>query len=251
MIKSSFIILDKIGKKKEQSIWAQGVKSWEAFTSANNVRGISQRVKQYYDRKLIEAEKELYRQNSEHFTKLLPSSETWRLYEYFKEDAVFLDIETDGMGKYSDITVVGIYDGIETRTMVRGINLDMNILRKELEKHKLIVTFNGLCFDIPFIEKRYRNVIPKIPHMDLRFCCARLGMNYGLKQVEKKLGISRRHQELSGADALTLWDLYKRTGNKDYLQELVEYNEEDIINLKAIANHASNELKKICNAQLQ
>ena len=54
----------------------------------------------------------------------------WRLYEFFKEDAVFLDIETTGLSKNSyDITVFGLYDGINTKIMIKGINLDYGALK--------------------------------------------------------------------------------------------------------------------------
>lgn len=246
MIKNSFILLDKISKSKERSIWNQGIKDWNSFVSSKSIKGIASKNKGFYDRKLIEAERELYRMNSSYFTNALPNSEHWRLYDFFKNDAVFLDIETDGRGKYSDITVIGLFDGIETRTMVRGINFDIKKLKEELAKYKILVTFNGSCFDIPFIQKRYfqYNVIPDIPHIDLRFCCSRIGLNNGLKQIEKELGIKRRTPDLVSCDAITMWDLYRQTGDKQYLNTLVEYNEEDVINLKKISGIVCERLKE-------
>ena len=246
MIKNSFVFLDKISRQKEQGIWSQGIKDWDSFIFTKSVKGITQKSKGFYDRKLIEAEKELHRMNSSFFTNSLPRSEHWRLYDSFKEDAVFLDIETDGRGKYSDITVMGLFDGIETKTMVRGINFDINKLKQELEKYKILVTFNGSCFDIPFIKKRYfqYNVIPDIPHIDLRFCCSRIGLNHGLKQIERELGIKRKTQELVSCDAITLWNLYRQTGDSQYLKTLVEYNEEDVINLKKISSVVCERLKE-------
>ncbi len=246
MIKNSFVFLDKISRSKEKTIWSQGINNWSEFISSKSIRGISGKNKGFYDRKLAEAEKELYRMNSSFFTKILPNSEHWRLYDFFKEDAVFLDIETDGRGKYSDLTVIGLFDGIETRTMVRGINLDMKKLKEELAKYKILVTFNGSCFDIPFIKKRYHqyDVIPNIPHIDLRFCCSRIGLNNGLKQIEKELGIKRRTEDLASCDAIVLWDLYRQTGDSQYLKTLVEYNEEDVINLKKISSVVYERLKQ-------
>ena len=99
---------------------------------------------------------------------MLPKNEHWRLYDFFKEEAVFLDIETNGLSNSNYITVVGLFNGVDTKIMVRGINLDFNALKQELKKYKLIVSFNGSVFDMPFIEKRYPGVLPQIPHFDLR-----------------------------------------------------------------------------------
>ena len=62
----------------------------------------------------------------------------WRLYDFFKEDSVFLDIETSGLSSYDNITVVGLFDGLNTKTMIRGVNLDLNHLKKELENLKRV-----------------------------------------------------------------------------------------------------------------
>src|SRR3989344_5776722 len=151
MIKNSFCFLEGIGQKMESQLWQNGITNWESFLSEKNIDGISNSRKPYYDRKLLEAKKYLYNSDSSFFKKLLPQSETWRLYDFFKEDAVFLDIETDGLGIGSDITVFGLYNGIDTKMMISGINLDINSLKKELQNYKLIVTSNGASFDIPFI----------------------------------------------------------------------------------------------------
>jgi len=162
-------------------------------------------------------------------------------------ETVFLDIETTGLSpKYSSITIIGLFDGIETKTMIKGINLDIPALRKELEKYKLIVTFNGASFDIPFIEKQFPGLLPNIPNLDLRTTANKIGLTGGLKKIEKHLGIKRRKivDEFHGGDALTLWKMYRATGNDYYLKLLVEYNEEDIINLKKLAEHCIEKIKE-------
>ena len=243
MIRNSFIFLDKIGPIKEKNIWDQGINSWDSFLD-NNIFGISRYRKPYYDRQILNARKNLYLDNSAYFTKILPLSDHWRLYNYFKEDAVFLDIETSSY--YGNVTVVGLYDGVETKTMVRGMNLDKENLKKELQKYKLIVTFNGLSFDIPFLKRYFGNIIPDIPHLDLRHVCAKIGLKGGLKIIEEIMEIKRPNQlkNYHGDDAVMLWEMYRATGKEKYLNLLVEYNEEDIVNLKPIAEYAIKELWK-------
>ena len=235
MIQNSFIFLERIRSGLENNIWKQGILDWDSFLNADNIKGISKPRKLYYDRKIKEARKELFNLNSSYFKNLLPSTEYYRLYDFFKEETVFLDIETTGLSpRYSEITMIGLFDGIETKTMIKGINLDIPALKKELEKYKLIVTFNGASFDIPFIEKQFPNLLPNIPNLDLRTIANKIGLTGGLKKIEKHLGIRRRKivDEFHGGDALTLWKTYRATGNDYYLNLLVEYNEEDIINLK-------------------
>ena len=89
--------------------------------------------------------------------------------------------------------------------------------------------------------------IPDIPHFDLRFGCKRLGIGGGLKLIEKELGISRKNSIvacMNGGDAVELWRLYRGSGDSYYLDLLVEYNEDDIINLKPLAEFVYNGLKK-------
>jgi uncharacterized protein YprB with RNaseH-like and TPR domain len=238
MIEKSFIFLDKINKKTEENLWKQGIKDWDDFLNCGRIKGISKSRKIFYDRNLLEARKALYNFDSSYFIDRLPLSETWRLYAFFKENAVFLDIEASGVGKHDDITMIGLYDGINTKIMIRGINLDINYLKKELLNYNLIVTFNGSSFDIPFLKKRYPGLIPEIPHFDLKTLCLRNGFKGGLKEIEKKFGIKRSKiiQEFYGGDPLTLWKMYRATGDEYYLNLLVEYNEEDVINLKIIAD---------------
>ncbi|MBL7055777.1 ribonuclease H-like domain-containing protein [Candidatus Woesearchaeota archaeon] len=247
MIQNSFIFLEKIQHGSEKKLWNQGIHDWDSFINKKDVAGLNSSRKRYYDRKIIEARKHLFKGNSAYFKKVLPSSEMYRIYDFFKEDAVFLDIETTGLSpRYNKITVVGLYDGFDTKMMIDGINLDPKELKKELQKYKLIVTFNGNTFDIPFIKKQFPNLIPDIPSLDLRVAARRIGLVGGLKSIEKEIGIKRRDivGDLSGGDALTLWKMYKSTGDDHYLNLLIEYNEEDIINLKTLAEHCMEELKK-------
>ena len=242
MIEQSFIFLDKVSNKTEQNLWEQGINSWDSFIDAKKVKGISKARKGYYDRQLIKAKSALYAFDSSYFFKL-PQSEMWRLYGFFKNECVFLDIETSGMYEKDDITVIGLYDGLETKTMIKGINMDFYELKKELMKYKLIVTFNGATFDIPFIKKRY-SFLPNIPNFDLRVACSRLGLNGGLKEIEKTLGIKRNNiiEKMYGGDALLLWKMFRASGDDYYLRLLVEYNEEDVFNLKKIADYVYEDL---------
>ena len=229
MLKSSFIFLEKITANKEKKIWQQGIKDWNDFIKAEKVVGIPKEKKPYYDRKLREAQAELLNDNSIYFSGLFPKKEMWRLYDYFKEEVGFLDIEVDSDGK---IIVVGISDYYNSNFFVRGINLERSILEKELSKFKFLVTFNGNSFDLPKLRKQLGIEI-KIPHLDLKPLCVKLGWKGGLKEVEKLLNL-KRPVHLNGSP-VGLWKAFHASGDREYLDLLIEYNREDIENLKEVA----------------
>ncbi|MBU0457440.1 MAG: ribonuclease H-like domain-containing protein [Nanoarchaeota archaeon] len=228
MIKNSFIFLEKISNKKERNIWKQGIKDWHDFLNVENVKGISKEKKYYYDRKIKEAQNALLKEELSYFIRKLPKIETWRLYDYFKDECGFLDIEIDSYGK---TILVGISDYYNANFFVKGSNLEKDILEKELSKYKLIITFNGSSFDLPKLKKQFGLKI-NIPHIDLKHLCVNLGLKGGLKEVEKILDI-KRPQHLNG-NPVDLWKAFHASGDKEWLDLLIAYNNEDIENLKAI-----------------
>jgi uncharacterized protein len=243
MLSSSFILLPSIGATSERRIWEQGIMTWQDFIAAPRVKGISPLKKYLWDKRLQVAHQALLEGNTAFFSSL-PLQHTWRLFQEFGDEAVYLDIETAEY--YGAITVIGLYDGNETKIMVRGHNLNKNLLADELRKYKLIITYNGASFDLPVIRRYFGNVLPDIPHIDLRGVCSRIGLVGGLKSIEKQLNINRPDDisHVYGDDAVWLWHKYQSTGDQKYLDILIRYNEEDIINLKPIAKWAIGELWK-------
>lgn len=235
MLRQSFCFLPKIGKKRELNLWSSGIHDWNIFLEKSSIKGINQELKPNYDSLINLSKQRLLDNDSSFFSSLIPSNDHWRLYNEFKDQAVFLDIETDGY--YGSITVVGLYDNNQSMTFVRGINLDKHLLEQQLAKYKLLVTFNGSSFDLPVI-KRYFNLKSSLPHVDLRFVCQKAGFVGGLKSIEKQLNIRRADevQSVSGSEAVMLWHQFRQTGKREYLDLLVKYNEEDVINLPIIAN---------------
>ena len=192
--------------------------------------GIPAAKKEFYNRKIREAQQALGVENAAYFVGRLPAKEMWRLYPYFKEDCCFLDIETDSYGR---ITVVGISNYYNTNTFVKGFNLERSLLEKELAKYKMIVTFNGGAFDLPKLKKQL-SLEMKMPHIDLKPLCVKLDLKGGLKEVERILNL-KRPEHLYG-NPVELWKAFHASGDKEYLQLLVDYNTEDIENLKGVMN---------------
>jgi len=241
MIENSFIFLERISKKKEQNIWQQGIKDWQDFLKCKKVKGISKEKKFYYDRKLEESQKEFFHDNLSYFINKLPQKEMWRLYNYYKNETCFLDIEIDSYGK---IILVGISDYYNTNFFVKKVNLNKNLIEKELNKYKLIITFNGSAFDLPKLKKEL-NLKINLPHIDLKPLCVNLGLKGGLKEVEKIFNL-KRPNNLYG-NPVNLWKTFHASGDREYLELLIEYNREDIENLRFIMDNVYKKLYKQIN----
>ncbi len=237
MLRRTFLILPGIGAGIERSLWNQGVRDWDDFTSASGLSGISSKRKERLDCHLQEAAIFLDRNETSYFSRLLPSREHWRVYDEVKEKATCLDIETDGLGATARVTVVGIHRDGQSTILVRGQDLTRENLATALQGTRLLITFNGSSFDLPILQREYPFLIPRVPHFDLRHGCARVGFHGGLKSIERQMGM-KRGQELeyvTGEQAVYLWYAWERRGNINALNLLKRYNEEDIRNLVPIA----------------
>ncbi|GCC10148.1 hypothetical protein IPdc08_00170 [archaeon] len=247
MIRQSFIFLDGIGTVRERSLWKKGILDWKDFLESKKIKGIPEKRKSILDREIEEADFNLSHLASSFFFRRLPGREHWRLFSEFREHACFIDIETTGLSaERNDITVVGVYNGREYKSFIRGINLEEESLKRELEKYSLIITFYGSAFDIPFLIKKFPTLSFEKPHIDLCFTSRRIGLSGGLKKIEEDLGLEREDdiKGMSGFDAVRLWKKWEVYRNRRALETLVEYNRIDVKNLSPIAEHVYDRLKK-------
>ncbi len=235
MLKESFIFLQGVQRISERRIWQQGINNWESYLN-NKVIGISAKRKSFHRTQITQLKKAITDKDEEFFAKKFPKKESWRLYNLFKEEALYLDIETTHRG---DITVIGTYDGENQHFLVKGKNLDKYNIERILQRKKLLITFNGKSFDIPIIQHYFGMKIQK-PHIDLMHVLKKIGYEGGLKAIEKKLGIKRPEEvvEADGSDAVLLWNSYLLTGDDSFLMKLLMYNEQDCVNLKTLAEFA-------------
>jgi len=197
--------------------------------------------KEHIYNNIIQSKEAFEKKDHEFFAKNIPGNQQWRLYPHFKP--CFLDIETTGLDKYNNkVTTIAIYDGESTKTYINGINLED--FKEDIKQYPLIITFNGRCFDIPFLEAQM-HISFNQPHIDLRWALKELGYQGGLKRIEKVLGISREDEigDITGFEAVRLWYRYK-AGNKQALQTLLKYNEADVVNLKVLMDLAYDKLKQ-------
>ena len=240
MIESTFQILPRVGAKKETALWDAGIRRWSDFIDSEEIGPIKSKDKERFDSLLNYAYELLDDGDCRGLGNMLKTGEHWRLYDRFKKDASFLDIETDGLERDSTVTVVTVVRGGETRTLVNGENLSSETLAEALEGTSMFVTFNGCCFDIPVLRCSFPDVSFDYPHFDLRFGCRKAGMCGGLKQVEKDIGIVRSENiaEVDGFEAVRLWKRWTSSGDREARDRLVEYNVADTENLQELADLA-------------
>ncbi|HUS56854.1 MAG TPA: ribonuclease H-like domain-containing protein [Thermoplasmata archaeon] len=246
MLEHSFVLLDGIGPRREDTIWRAGVMDWDEFMRRKSIPRISPARKRSMDDRLEQARDRLSEGDSGYFARCLPPREHWRCLDEFDSSTIYLDIETTGVSRRDDITVVGIFDGTRTHALIRGVNLDHTSLDSILSKASTIVTFNGAGFDLPMIETHFPGVIPAVPHIDLRHLLRRLGHCGGLKAIERELGIERdrRVEYMTGEDAVYLWRAWRRKGNRNALDLLLEYNSEDCENLGKLSRYAYKKMRR-------
>lgn len=225
MLKHTFCHIPTISTNKEYKLWKSGIIDWEKLLAHNQNAVISNHIHNSFH--------SILNNDPSFFAENLPSRELWRIFKDFRHLAVYLDIETTGL-TFPDgyITTIAIYDGKKVKYFINGDNIHQ--FPSVIKDYKVLITYNGKCFDVPFIE-RFFGIKLNLVHIDLRYLLKSLGYVGGLKVCEHKLGIKR--DELAGIDgmfAVYLWKEYKRNKNKKALETLLSYNIQDVLNLEKL-----------------
>jgi uncharacterized protein YprB with RNaseH-like and TPR domain len=235
MIESTFVFLKGVGLVTERRWWSRGVLTWSNFMASDRLPGLSLARKQQCDEEVHLAQDHHQRQDARFFAKCLRHRDQWRLYEWLRQRAVFLDIETTAN---VDISVVGLYANGTMTSLVRGESLTAKRLSDEICRYDLIVTFNGTGFDLPCLRAHFPNLAIDQPHMDLCFLGRQLGFRGGLKRVEQMIGIERPPalQGIDGWDAVRWWNRWRQSRDASARELLLAYNEADCKNLEPLAD---------------
>ena len=161
---------------------------------------------------------------------------------------VYLDIETTGLSpSYHDITVVGLYlvDGSDTKLVqLVGEEVTRDNLLETMKGVHTIFTYNGSRFDLPFIQTCLNtDLANRHRHHDLMYDCWRCNLKGGFKAVEAQLGIPRQLKGIGGYDAVLLWWRYQNYGDRKALDLLLQYNKEDVMNLKTLRKRLATKIE--------
>ncbi len=234
MLQSSFLHLPGIGETTERALWDQGVRHWDDLESmAGEVFGAKKAQKCLVG--LEESRAALEAGELGFFGERLGNAHTWRMIPSCEDSIAYLDIETTGLGfpPVSHSTTVAV--SFRGELFVEHEPQKKRALFEKLEREaKMWVTFNGLCFDLPFLRRELGLKFAQ-PHVDLRVWFNKHGLKGGLKKIQ--LGFPQVHQrssmDIDGFDAVRLWRMHKR-GVPGALETLMTYNAEDTIVLESL-----------------
>ncbi len=155
------------------------------------------------------------------------------------ECSAYLDVETTGLSpNYGKLTVIGIhFDHDHQNEVVQLVGSEITAPRliDLIKEVSMLYTYNGTRFDLPFIRAKLGvELTDYCKHRDLMYDCWQKNMYGGLKRVERELGIERKITDIDGFQAVKLWYDYEYGGSEYALLSLLEYNKEDVTNLKTL-----------------
>jgi hypothetical protein len=261
MLLSTFQLGPGLGPAREKALWQCGIARWADYwtdeagaIAAPSLAGPSGAAsaaprsrKPRFEpalRAAIDAASDAFSAgDSERLAALLPSAEHWRLFDAFGGDAAYLDIETsDDVVGFAGISAIGVLDRSGLHFLLAGRDLERF---PELARGwSMLVTFNGLTFDVPILRRAFPEWQPPAAHVDLRHVLGRLGQRGTLKQLEERLpalhlGRPEHLRALEGWGASALFRR-GRDGDRAALRRFAEYNLYDAIGLRTLMAFAYN-----------
>jgi uncharacterized protein YprB with RNaseH-like and TPR domain len=230
LLERTFIHVPMIGPSREANLWRRGFTDWNRFRADYPKGAFKEHVLDWLDPERALAK--------------LPRAQAWRLFPSLRSHVLYLDIESTGLrGGIDEITCIGTYDGARVAAYVPDED-DLRGFRNSIDAADLLVTYNGSCFDVPFLKDSFPGVDFARPrHIDLRWPLRRMGLRGGLKGIEPQMGIFR-DASLDGVDgylAILLWRAHRR-GHSGALETLVRYCLEDVVNLEPLMVETFNRL---------
>lgn len=238
MLNHTFSHVRGIGQKAENTLWRAGISDWQRFLQSRDIPMPAAKIP-HTQSQLKKSRAALAERDHTFFTELLPPGEQWRLFAEFRNTAAYVDIETTGLSAgFNEITTIALYDGRDIRYYINGHNLAA--FPADIRAYDLIVTYNGKCFDLPFMESFFSTRFHQA-HIDLRYVLKSLGYTGGLKGCEKQFGLDRAALDgMDGYFAVLLWQHYQATRKVSALETLLAYNIEDVLNLETLMHEAYN-----------
>jgi len=168
-------------------------------------------------------------------------------------DLICLDTETSGLsggtGTWAFVTGLlrGSSEGWQLRqyllTRLDAESVYLEAIAAELEGAGLLISYNGLSFDIPLLATRFRlsgqgDPLPALPHLDLlrpvRRAYGRVWPDCRLASVEQRLLGFKRKDDLPGSEAPAAWLAWLRAGEMTPLAGVLRHNRWDLLSLAAL-----------------
>lgn len=244
MLENSFVHLPGIGSETEERLWSEGLKTWAQLQ--DRVHDIFGAKRALQIQTALEESREAYSGGElAYFQARFKGNEMWRLLpsvlKTSPEKIAYLDIETTGLGfppQMKSTTIAVYYDN---QLLLEHEPMRKRALLEEVDSAaKVLVTFNGGTFDLPFLRREFGLRFAQA-HVDLRFWLAKLGHRGGLKAIQKAFPDVRQRDsmDIDGFDAVRLWNLHKK-GVPNALETLLTYNAEDTLVLEPLVHAGLN-----------
>ncbi len=251
MLTETFIVAPEIGPEREKALWQAGFSNWWDVRQASE-GDLPAGIPGAFLRQAMEWSIQAFQDEDwPALAQLLKSTNHWRALQLATSGelcsrpplrVLALDIETEGISKYENrVTTVGVcgdatgFAPVALMPHERGFKDE---LAGVLEGTDLLLTFNGIQFDIPFL--RAQSGLERLPippfHVDLRFAFAAAGIKGGLKRVQVQMGYEREGAlaEVDGFMAVLLWQEHLRS-TPMAIETLVRYCLEDVVVLLDLA----------------
>ena len=235
MINNCFLHLSNIGPKTIKKLYSLQYTTWEScLENPKDLPFKGEKRNKFLDELKVSYE-HLQSEDISFFVNSFPQREHWRILWNFFNDAVFFDIETtDIFWQYGFTSVICALAKKNIYTYVYEENLDSFL--DLIEESKLIVSFNGNSFDVPFLEKSFNIPFLNCPHIDIRWIAYHCGFKGGLKSIEQQLRIKRKNEirDIDGEEAIRLFYEWQ-DGDLIAKNRLIEYCTTDVIATYVVA----------------
>lgn len=235
MIEQTLLQFKNIGDKKLKKLLRAGYDSWDKVLCNIDTIPLESNQKKYLVTQIQQWKEKLVQRDLSFLVNNLRGVDKWTVLHDFFTEASYFDIETDGLGHDCRITVIVCLHKGKLHKFVRDENL--NDFIHVLENVQLMVSFNGLSFDAPVVNRHFQLKEFPVPHIDLRWICFQKNLRGGLKSIEKQLQIQRPEslQDVGGAQAVLLWNEWENNYNQDARNKLVQYCAADVVALKLVS----------------
>lgn len=162
------------------------------------------------------------------------------------EDVMFMDLESTGLAG-TPLFLIGVMVWAEQGLVVRQYfardyseeRAVISLFLQHLAEHKLLVTFNGKSFDLPYV--RVRAAATGIPfvadaaHFDLLHECRRVWgrvlPDCRLQTLESRICGRARHSDIPGNEIPAAYHEFVRTQNAVEIVEILRHNVLDLATL--------------------
>ncbi|HVO76514.1 MAG TPA: ribonuclease H-like domain-containing protein [Candidatus Bathyarchaeia archaeon] len=162
------------------------------------------------------------------------------------ESVCYLDIETTGL-RMSPLFLVGLMYGSEERLVVDQLfardyseeGTVLAYLAELLPRFEILVTFNGITFDVPFIRERmtvHRLSFPApATHIDIlplsRLVVGARTPNHRLQTLEMHLCARKRVGDIAGSEIPGAYHEFVRTQDARDMAHIIHHNRLDLVTM--------------------